>query len=157
MNRKRTSRKTFSDTSRQRNVMFRTEPLNTKSEKRTTNAMGPCAICLTTVSQQKLRYDCDECQKIICTECLRRYAKCAVLDRGMLPLRCPSEKCNSPIPYGHLMNVLNAKQYRAITKPPTIGTQQRYVPMSTEDLHNYQKLMKLATANGWKNCPGCNA
>lgn len=148
MNRKRSYRSTFKDFPRLRNVMSRTEPVTTTRT---------CAICFTAASQQKLRYDCAACQNTICNECLRRYAQCAVLDREMLPLRCPGEKCDSPFPHRHLINVLSAKQYGVITKPPTTRSQQGYIPISPEDLHNFQELMKLATKNGWQHCPRCNA
>ncbi|KAI0557327.1 E3 ubiquitin-protein ligase RNF217 [Gracilaria domingensis] len=153
---KRSFRSTFHLTPQQRNVMSKTEPARTQATKDALKKKGNCATCFTTVSEQNLRYDCANCQSSICNDCLRRYAQHAVRDSTMLPLRCPGEMCNSPILHLHLLNILDAKHYKVITKPPITRENQPCVLMSTEDFQNYQKLMKLAAIKGWKNCPNCN-
>lgn len=108
-----------------------------------------CAACWDPVPLIPSPHSCTACLSSYCPSCFAQYARSAIQDRSLLPLRCASPKCRAPVPFSALVNLLTSQEMTKLRRFHSELFAKR------EDNEGSESLNKLMDTMGWKRCPDC--
>ncbi|KAI0559587.1 E3 ubiquitin ligase RBR [Gracilaria domingensis] len=119
-----------------------------------------CAACWDPVPLEGSVFLCNSCCGALCPPCLTQYARSAVSDRQLLPLRCAEQGCRAPLPLSALNGLLTADQIAKLARfqcelmrEPAKGLP----PLSSLHVERDSEaaLHDLIRDKGWRRCPDC--
>lgn len=131
---------------------------------------GPqtCAACWDPVPDEDHPvFACNNCLGAYCPSCLEQYARTALKDRQMLPLRCADQQCRAPVPLSALRGLLSPHEIARLSRfqcdllrsPEEPADDAEDVASSDasqpEDGGGDEALESLMGSMGWRRCPDC--
>eukprot|EP00177_Eucheuma_denticulatum_P002523 GFKZ01004527.1.p1 GENE.GFKZ01004527.1~~GFKZ01004527.1.p1 ORF type:complete len:315 (-),score=33.03 GFKZ01004527.1:352-1296(-) len=125
-----------------------------------------CAACWEPLPTKGPMFTCNSCLGAYCPTCLTQYAKTALSDRNLLPLRCADQQCRAPVALSELNGLLSAEEVSRLSRfqcEILKKDDETALPsMETEaaDKTGHEDsddgiLMSLMDTMGWKRCPDC--
>eukprot|EP00178_Gracilaria_changii_P019119 TRINITY_DN55609_c0_g1_i1.p2 TRINITY_DN55609_c0_g1~~TRINITY_DN55609_c0_g1_i1.p2 ORF type:complete len:305 (-),score=36.70 TRINITY_DN55609_c0_g1_i1:2324-3238(-) len=117
-----------------------------------------CAACWDPVPLEGSVFLCNSCCGALCPPCLTQYARSAVADRQLLPLRCAERDCRAPLPLSALNGLLGADQIAKLARfQCKLMRQPLIAPVSPPPVErdDDQALCNLMCDKGWRRCPDC--
>lgn len=129
---------------------------------------GPqtCAACWDPVPDEDPVFACNNCLGAYCPSCLEQYARTALKDRQMLPLRCADQQCRAPVPLSGLRGLLSQEEIALLSRfqcdllrSPDDALEDTSETSSSEsspaDDRDDEALESLMGTMGWRRCPDC--
>ncbi|PXF44557.1 hypothetical protein BWQ96_05735 [Gracilariopsis chorda] len=122
-----------------------------------------CVACWDPVPLEGSVFLCNTCCAPLCPPCLTQYARSAISDRQLLPLRCPDIHCRAPLPLSALNHLLTAAeisklsrfQCELVRKPPATDLPSISQLPTTPQPDSDTTFLALMYSNGWRRCPEC--
>lgn len=122
-----------------------------------------CAACWDQVPSVGPLFACHNCLSAFCPPCFTQYARSAIADRTLLPLRCADQKCRAPIPLSALRGLLSVDEVAKLSRfqcdmmrqPEEMSNTTIPAVPNDQRPDNEAALMSLMGSRGWKRCPDC--
>lgn len=130
---------------------------------------GPqtCAACWDPIPDvDHTVFACNNCPAAYCPSCLEQYARTALKDRQILPLRCADQKCRAPVPLSGLRGLLSKDEIARLSRfqcellrsPDETADDASDITSSETsqpDDGGDAALESLMGTMGWRRCPDC--
>lgn len=125
-----------------------------------------CAACWDPVPTKGSLFSCNVCLAALCPPCLVQYARSALSDRALLPLRCADEHCRAPVPLSALDGLLGREEVAKLSRfqceilrrddeTALPSVKQDEAELRNGDDDNDEALNTLMGNMGWRRCPDC--
>lgn len=125
-----------------------------------------CAACWDPVPTDRPLFACNQCLGAYCPSCLTQYAKTALGDRQLLPLRCADQQCRAPMPLSGLRGLLSTEEIARLSRfqcEILRHADESQVPAQemessqerSKDDSEDEALRSLMGTMGWQRCPDC--
>lgn len=126
-----------------------------------------CAACWDAIADGDSHvFSCDSCLDAYCQTCFAQYARTALKDRQMLPLRCAGQNCRAPVALSGLRGLLSEEEIGRLWRfqCEILGSHEQ----NADDMSDGEsiqgappseggdeKLEELMGTMGWRRCPDC--
>lgn len=123
-----------------------------------------CAACWDPVPTEGSLFSCNNCLGAFCPDCLAQYARSAITDRQLLPLKCADQSCRAPVALSALHDLLTPEEIARLSRyqcemlrqpephvEPSMESASSNAGVDDED----SALASLMGTMGWRRCPDC--